>query len=47
VKVATKLKSSSDSSSSSESSSSSSGGPAISGKTLHGVIPGDTTYDVK
>ncbi|MFD5818316.1 hypothetical protein [Streptomyces sp. NPDC127038] len=47
VKVATKLKSSSDSSSSSESSSSSSGGPAISGKTLHGVIPGDTAYDVK
>jgi hypothetical protein len=43
--VTTKLPKSSDSSSSSESSSSSSGGPAISGKTLHGVIPGDTAYD--
>ncbi|GAA0895186.1 MULTISPECIES: hypothetical protein [Streptomyces violaceusniger group] len=43
VKVTTKLKSSS----SSDSSSSSSGGPALSGKALHGVIPGDTAYDAK
>ncbi|QIY72470.1 hypothetical protein HEP84_28365 [Streptomyces sp. RLB1-33] len=45
AKYTTKLPKSSDSSSSSESSSSSSGGPALSGKSLHGVIPGDTAYD--